>query len=196
MFETKNGKLHFTRPFIQKNQMNLSIESLLFFLQQRIYLEKRNKEYKPSGLDNGFIPRFQRDLVWTLEQKQKLILSIMDNLPIGTLYMNRVFIYKADNSSMDYAAMAELDTILYDGQQRFNAIKDFLVGKFPIVIEDKEAYIHDFDDSLRSHILTYTIPVIETAFDNLPELVDYYIKINRGGTLHTEADIQKALDAL
>lgn len=196
MITTENGKLHFTRPFIHKNQMNLSIESLLFFLQRRIELEEQNEGYKPSGLDNGFIPRFQRDLVWTLEQKQKLILSIMDNLPIGTFYMNRVFIYKEDGSGIDYSAMAELDTVLYDGQQRFNTIKDFLDGKFPIVIEGKEVYIHDFDETLRIHILTYTTPVTETAFDNLPELVDYYIKINRGGTLHTEADIQKALNVL
>lgn len=92
--------------------------------------------------------------------------------------------------------MSELDTVLYDGQQRFNAIKSFLEGEFFIEHEGEKVYIDDFDESLLLHILNYTVHLVETRFKDYFELVQYYIKINRGGTLHTEEDIQKALDTL
>ena len=174
----------FTPNAPNKTLMTIPIRSLLFLEKQRIELYE----------DEGFIPAFQRDLVWTLEQKQNLILSILDNIPIGIFYTNRVNMLDKDGNGL--STMRNLDTILYDGQQRFTAIKEFLAGAFPIPYNGESLYIHDFDKSLKNHILQSLVQVAETSFENYEDLVNYYIKINRGGTFHTQEDIQKALDVL
>ena len=174
----------FTPNAPNKTLMTIPIRSLLFLEKQRIELYE----------DDGFIPAFQRDLVWTLEQKQNLILSILDNIPIGIFYTNRVNMLDRDGNGLN--TMRNLDTILYDGQQRFTAIKEFLAGEFPIPYNSESLYVHDFDKSLKNHILQSLVQVAETSFENYEELVNYYIKINCGGTFHTQEDIQKALDAL
>ena len=40
-------------------------------------------EEHPNG---SWFPEFQRGLVWTQEQKEQLILSMLNGLPIGALY--------------------------------------------------------------------------------------------------------------
>lgn len=42
-------------------------------------------EEHPNG---SWFPEFQRGLVWTQEQKEQLILSMLNGLPIGSFYLN------------------------------------------------------------------------------------------------------------
>lgn len=191
MIEQNGDKLTFKRNAIKKDTMSQHLMSLIF---------SYNSRTEKYGLDdngsNGFFPAFQRDLVWTLEQKRNLIYSIMEGLPIGTFYINRGIFTKEGDLAIDEEKMELLDNIMYDGQQRFTTIQDFLAGKFTIEVDGNEYSIKDFDNTLYSHIESYLVSVVETNFDNYEELVDYYIKINRGGTMHTDEDIQKALSTI
>lgn len=67
--------------------------------------------------DRLLIPDFQRELVWTLDQKIRFMESVILNLPIGvyTLHENPGFTYG-----------------LLDGQQRWDAIFGFLDDKFEV----------------------------------------------------------------
>lgn len=42
-------------------------------------------EEHPNG---SWFPEFQRGSVWTQEQKEQLILSMLNGLPIGAFYLN------------------------------------------------------------------------------------------------------------
>lgn len=127
---------------------------------------------------------FQRNLVWTLEQKQSLILSILQQMPIGIFYINESF----DNPN--------IDIVLYDGKQRFDAIKGFLYGEFPITINNQDYYWYDLKDDDIATILSTSISINTTNFDSEVDLINYYLLINQSGRSHTKGDIQIALDEL
>ena len=127
---------------------------------------------------------FQRNLVWTLEQKQSLILSILQQMPIGMFYINECL----DNPN--------IDVVLYDGKQRFDAIKGFLYGEFPITIDGTDYHWYDLRDDDVATILSTSISINTTNFDSEVDLINYYLLINQAGRSHTEGDIQIALDEL
>ena len=127
---------------------------------------------------------FQRNLVWTLEQKQSLILSILQQMPIGMFYINESF----DNPN--------IDVVLYDGKQRFDAIKGFLYGEFPININNQDYYWYDLKNDDVATILSTSISINTTNFDSEVDLINYYLLINQAGRSHTKGDIQIALNEL
>lgn len=60
--------------------------------------------------------RYQRKLVWTLEEKQKLIQSILDSYPIPAVILNKI-----NNGTYE----------VIDGLQRLNAVMAFAEQEFP-----------------------------------------------------------------
>ncbi|MCE6967143.1 GmrSD restriction endonuclease domain-containing protein [Cereibacter sphaeroides] len=64
--------------------------------------------------------RYQRKLVWTLEEKQKLVESILKKYPIPA-----ILVAERDDDSNRYE--------IIDGLQRLNAIISFIEGAFPTV---------------------------------------------------------------
>ncbi|MFE2005370.1 DUF262 domain-containing protein [Pseudomonas guariconensis] len=62
-------------------------------------------------------PEYQRRLRWNVSQKSKLIESLLLNIPVPP-----VFLYESD------AARYEV----MDGQQRLNAVREFLAGEFAL----------------------------------------------------------------
>lgn len=80
---------------------------------------------------NGEEVEYQRGLVWTLEQKKLLIDSIYNNIEIGKFVL-RVrdlgWIKKRiDAGKLEHTAFKDL----VDGKQRFHAILEFVLNKFP-----------------------------------------------------------------
>ncbi|MEU3417410.1 DUF262 domain-containing protein [Streptomyces murinus] len=63
--------------------------------------------------------RYQRKLVWNVEEKQRLIDSLLENLPVPLFFM-------ASTGSTDGAVELEL----IDGMQRLNAIFSFIENEF------------------------------------------------------------------
>lgn len=127
---------------------------------------------------------FQRDFVWSLVQKQALILSILNNRPIGTFYFN-----ESDVSG-------EIDDVLYDGKQRFSAIKEFMQGEFPVIVDGKEYHWYELPYVDYRNFLSYSVSAALSTFDSMEELIKYYIVLNTSGRIHTEGDIEKAKSLL
>lgn len=175
--------------------LNVSIESLLFRLQNREEDWADKEEYNHDKF-YGLFPEFQRDQVWSLEQKQQLIYSILSGIPIGNFFVNETFVESLSRpGNPDEKSMYRLNDVLYDGMQRFLAILEFLSGDFEITWGGYTGTIIDFQPSLRRHIIRYSISLIQTDFADWNELIDYYILINKGGIAHTDEDFKKALDA-
>lgn len=72
--------------------------------------------------------RYQRKLVWTIREKCDLIDSIMNNIPVPTL-----FVAKYNENGKDI-----LEVI--DGLQRLDAILSFMLGRYGILKNDKYCY--------------------------------------------------------
>ena len=69
--------------------------------------------------DELIIPKVQRDLVWTLSQKQLLIDSLIKDYDIPKLYFRQI-----DDDGKKYEVI--------DGQQRIHAILDFIQGDYSL----------------------------------------------------------------
>ena len=127
---------------------------------------------KQDGYVLGFkIPDFQRPLVWTLEQKIKLIESLWVGIAIGSYTVNEFY-------------GSEYDLIIIDGQQRLNAIESYINDDFKVydmlyselTIIDKRR----FDNNL--------FPRYVTNSDDIEYLKNYYNLMNFGGTAHKESE--------
>lgn len=96
--------------FFAKNAFRMVFQTNNFFLPQiRDLIEK--------GEVLNLRPEYQRRLRWSTAQKSKLIESLLLNIPVPP-----VFLYESD------AARYEV----MDGQQRLNAVKEFLAGDFAL----------------------------------------------------------------
>lgn len=120
-----------------------------------------------------FLPPWQRGLVWTEDQKIKLIESAWLGLNIGTYTFNR-----------SKERGGPLDNILLDGQQRMWALECYLKNEFPvfgykwseITRVDKRAF------AMSRHFACYI-----TQSDDEQYLRKYYNMMNFGGVAHKES---------
>lgn len=135
--------------------------------------------------DQFIIPEYQRGLVWSETQKVNLIKTIMAGIPIGTF----VFARQAYNKE----TLKKLPTRIYyllDGQQRLNAIQGFIDDEFAVdghffkdlPYLDKRTFIdfHNFGSMIINE------PTLEQE-------LDFYFKLNFGGTAHTKEDLEKIM---
>jgi hypothetical protein len=96
--------------FFAKNAFRIIFQTNNFFLPQL-------KDLIDKGVVLNLRPEYQRRLRWTTVQKSKLIESLLLNIPVPP-----IFLYESD------AARYEV----MDGQQRLNAVKEFMAGDFAL----------------------------------------------------------------
>lgn len=134
-------------------------------------------EKDPSGVNpHGFrsvmgfnLPPWQRDLVWTLEQKVSFIESAWRGINLGTYTYNQSDIGDP------------LDNLLIDGQQRMNAIQCYLSDFFPVFgCRWSETTVVD----KRVWGMTTIFGSYVTETKNEAYLRSYYDLTNFGGTAH------------
>ncbi len=71
--------------------------------------------------------RYQRKLVWTIAEKQKLIDSIISKFPVPLILL---------------ASIEDGQYEILDGMQRLNAFFGFIENQFPIIRQNKEIYFN------------------------------------------------------
>lgn len=142
--------------------------------------------------------RYQRKLVWSVEEKEKFIDSLINGFPIP-------MIITANHKNSDDANASEI----LDGMQRLNAITSFIEGEFPVnskyfnlasvaqtkqkldsgILEQKQPIL---DLSECSKILDYPVP-FSVCDVNDPEKVDEsFRRINTGGRTLSKQDVRQA----
>jgi hypothetical protein len=111
------------------------------------------------------IPDFQRGLVWTKEQNIRFIESVILGLPIGEYTLHRVNMSKYE---------------LLDGQQRWNAIFEYVDNKFPVY----GLYWKDLTKQNQSFIKGQHFSHREVSNLTEEERLDVYNRLAYGGTPH------------
>lgn len=169
-------------------QVNLSIKSITVQNIYSLYL-------------SGFYlinRRYQRKLVWSIEEKEKFIDSILNGFPIPMILAAN---YRRPDESTAYEIL--------DGMQRLNAITSFIEGEFPVNSQyfDLEAVaqtkslkekgcLHQRVPALSisdcSRVLDYPVPF--SVFDeNEPTKLDEsFRRINTGGRTLSKQDVRQA----
>lgn len=135
-------------------------------------------------------PRYQRDYVWSEENKDALIESIFDRLDIGNFLFIRHASYKhkENSGSRTYKLLngktveikrCEDDTVaIIDGQQRLTTIMDFILDVRPY----KGVYFSHLNWHDQHEFYSKSIPyrIIEEEQVTEKEILRMFLQANRG----------------
>lgn len=143
----------------------------------------RFKEPDAKMVMGYIVPPFQRELVWTEEQKIRLVDSARRCVPLGTFTINLTFAIAECNRVENGVEFYAMDYWLLDGQQRLNALEEFFDDKIrvhgclwsDIGLEEQRHFLH-----------TANFGRYETQFKTELECREYYDLMNFGGTPHLE----------
>jgi hypothetical protein len=130
---------------------------------------------------------YQRDLVWTLEQKQLLIDSIYNGIEIGK------FLFRHNSWKKVEQGMAEdghgFDWDCVDGKQRFFAILHFIQNKYP---DSFGNYWDDLSSDAQNHIIHYNNLSYGEMGDEAKDtdVVETFLTLNFTGTPMSKEHIQ------
>ena len=91
----------------------------------------------------------QRPFVWTLFQKQELIMSMLKEIKLTPM---AIIQYKDEDKNDDVRIYKVID-----GKQRLSTILSFARGEFPIEVKGISYTINDFDDWARNAILNHWV---------------------------------------
>jgi len=146
-----------------KNTPQISKPSDLYinFTQQNI-MSLFRKQYI-FGLDSD--PDYQRDLIWTLDDKVVLLDSIFNHVEIGKF----CFSHKGYKEEKVYE--------LIDGKQRIEALTSFYENKW----QYKGLYWKDLHPRDRNFILNYIVLIAEINNATQLEKYEYFLRLNSGG---------------
>jgi Protein of unknown function DUF262 len=122
-------------------------------------------------------PYFQRNLVWRTVHKVDFIKTILLGYPFP-----QIFIAKGN---IDIENMRTTSCIV-DGQQRMNAISEFIEGSFNV---DGVFYANLSNDQ-KEEFLKYQIPIIDLDIKNEdPQIIEIFKRLNR--TFYSLSQIEK-----
>ena len=129
-------------------------------------------------------PDYQRSHVWSREQRQEYIGFILQGGTTPPIVINKT---------------NEVDCAVVDGKQRLTSICKWLDGEFPALTHDRrEVHVEQFREDKTSWIGLNTSITIEVGFVDLTraEVLDYYLRLNSGGTVHDEEEIERVRELL
>lgn len=135
-------------------------------------------------------PRFQREYVWSEENKDALIESIFDHLDIGAFLFVRHhgYLHKNDGTVRQYRTMTGQDYIIesckdytvsvIDGQQRLTTILDFVLDRRPY----KGVYFSQLNWQDQHEFMNKSVQyrMINEEQTTEKEIVRMFLQANRG----------------
>lgn len=144
--------------------------------------------FNPTITDNdGKIIRYQRDLVWTLEQKQLLIDSIYNGIEIGKFLFRKREWSLIDKDMTNNTHAYHMDCV--DGKQRYDAILSFVQNKFA---DSHGNFWEDLSPDAQRKFLGYSKLTYgemgDTAKDS--DIIDTFLTMNFTGTPMSKEHIE------
>ena len=178
-------------------------------------MQYENKEMTVNELISSFnqgrvvlIPPFQRNTVWNLKRRQKLMVSMLSRRPIPAIffYMEAAgpqFVYNILDGKQRLESL-----ILFIGDKReglkIKNVQNYFYGKpakkdvnFKVEFNGKIQAFSDLDDEFVRAFRESRIPTIQISMEeehtSLAELVSLFVDINSEATPVTRFDVVKAL---
>lgn len=138
-------------------------------------------------------PDYQRDHVWTKRQKELFVGHYIEGGIVPPIYVQR---YESEANFPEGGKEGWLDQPceVIDGKQRLQALLDWMAG-------DIEAEVTEGDRIRYADLNEVTkrgLPNLKVTYVDMSraDRLRFYLKLNRGGTIHTDAEIQKVRDLL
>lgn len=133
-------------------------------------------------------PEYQRSYIWTDRQASLFVGFLMEGGTPPSVWIQRW----ADTNIPDE---------ILDGVQRLNSLCRFYKNEIPMITADNEiAYLQDFEERDRSRLVSTAagpnISIQYVSFDTKKEVIEMYLRLNRGGTPHSEEEIERVRNLL
>ena len=142
------------------------------------YIESAIQEYI-KGDELQLNPDFQRGHVWNEEQQVKFVEYILRGGKTDSIKFNKPD-WELSQDCSDY-----LDFVCVDGLQRLTALRKFMNNEFKVF---NFCYANELDlPIIRRHNIIVEINDLKTK----KEVLQWYIDLNSGGTVHTTQEINK-----
>jgi hypothetical protein len=150
------------------------------------YFKKQNVDFDVYLPTKGL--NLQRDLVWTIEQKRELIMSIL----MGRHVPHMAFVNIVLHNEKDYKDMFQV----IDGKQRITTMFDFYDDKFTIELEGKEYLFSELPDEYQRAISHYHFRyyIINEPFEKPmtdDEKISWFKFLNFAGTPQDKEHMKK-----
>lgn len=126
-------------------------------------------------------PDFQRGYVWTQNQKEKYIEYILR----GGIHAN-IILFNHPGWMGDFQG----DFVLVDGKQRLDSVIGFMNNK----VKAFGYYFNEFEDQMPT--MQYCLQIGVNNLQTRLEVLEWYLELNTGGTVHTEKDINKVIELI
>ena len=159
-----NGDTNFTQnKDLRLNFLNSDIRSLL-------------GTYYGLGIDMN--PDYQRDYVWTMEDKVLLIDSVFKNIDIGKFVLVNLPFDKYVDINKSYEIL--------DGKQRLSTLVEFYENRFPY----QGKYYNDLSREDKMTFNNLTIAVANLQDSSKRTILKYFLLLNRTGRRMEETHLQ------
>jgi uncharacterized protein with ParB-like and HNH nuclease domain len=151
------------------------------------YLEKTIQNWiEDHGYGLQLNPDFQRGHVWTEQQQISFVEYFFRGGRSGmVIYFNK--------PSWDRPATTDYDDfVCVDGLQRITALRRFLSNEIPIF----DTFYLQFEDNLRIARSCDRLRINVNTLQTKAEVLEWYLQMNTGGTIHTDQEILKVKSML
>ena len=134
-------------------------------------------KYYDFGVD--MCPDYQRDYVWTDEDKNYLLESVFLGLDIGKF----VFVHNSDKKWHETGFSYEI----LDGKQRLSTLLAFYENRLPY----KGYYYNDLSAADRRAFRNLHVTFAELTTDDRNTILKCFVKLNRGGRIMDKEHLHK-----
>ena len=149
------------------------------------YLDSLSADLTSGGGRLELEPDFQRGHVWTDEQRSRYIESVLRLQASPKILFNCPgWVNPYEGGTIPEATMQCID-----GLQRLTAIRKYVAGDITVF---GGLTVHDLKGSpfdVKRSRMTFQVAVYEIS--ERAELLDFYLRLNEGGTIHTEQELQR-----
>ena len=147
------------------------------------FLKSTREDMESMGGKLDLNPDFQRDHVWTKEQRQRYIESLFRGVAPDRILFNCPG-WTGNDPSGD---LPKHTFECIDGLQRLTAMRGFLAGEFTVF--DGLAMADLKGTPFHGRSIAITIVVFE--FNTRADLLQFYLDLNSGGTVHSAAELDR-----
>jgi len=138
-------------------------------------------------------PDYQRDHVWTKRQKELFVGHYIEGGIVPPIYVQR-YESGAYHPSGGRDGWLSQPCEVIDGKQRVQALLDWIAGDIEAeVTEGDRIRYADLNATTKRMLPRLKVTYIDMSRTNR---LRFYLRLNRGGTVHSDAEIQKVRDLL
>lgn len=171
--------------------VSFTLESIISILHRNEDHEMQNKtihnvNWNPFVYMNGAKHYYQRDFVWSLENKQCLVDSIYQHVGCGSIILRSRSWEELDQMADNGDELAFYDVV--DGKQRLHTIIEFINNIFP---DSQGNYYNDLSRTSKRKFLDHQLFSyfeMENATDK--EVIAQFLKVNFSGIPQSKEHIE------